>query len=1022
MPTLTAEQVARRQKLCNKYRIEFLGEIDPSSWPECHQNTLADIAEVASKRYHAYATNPALFGTDPWKVERKSHAMVLVENANRNHGRNEPTWRHACESFILSRLSSEVCCRDCRKRVWRSEIEVKRNDRSGTAIALRNRQEAREPCSCPRVRRSVDQLEAVGLNRIFNFRADEEVHHDPVITKELRKRESPDRVYGLRKTRNIELLLYDIEPAGQPGVGQPSEFPSINQPMNSTGDEQLFPFLVLEAKRGSSDEWHAINMQTAFCIRTFLETQQQLYSAASERSEWKERPLVWYLSNKGENWRLCAAYTEDAPAEPDRVGTTVTRVIDVWHGCISTRDGALQLLLLVDYLFDWARDKYREDIIQALRIVAHGDSDAVSGIYQDTDIFSTNPLSVSGSILRPSQVTETDGNLASYIPAQESFLALDSPAGVVRHASFVESRYYCLYITADNVETFLKASTQNRVKAICRLILRHLSSAILMDSETLEAVEERWTGVSRSAAPSHRPQAREQFHVVMSFTTYLSTQWHQVRELCAIAVAGDAWQVLADAAQFRRNSNRRRPWIYGYHDTAEFMRVVEKLKAGSPGQILHAAIGRTAYQIVESSLSGDCGLKVEVDDGLLRDLVYFIYAWLKRGGALEPDEPYLRLSRNFDQQHLGEHHVDPYPLIQEDSLQASEDGCVLITATCEAGDSAGRREVAELCVYLTEGDPAAAPEPEALAAMLKKALETRDVYHTTRTSARGRAFSSLSQQAKSDRHGLQNIRGTYGVYSHNFGFLALLRNLGGREAPIILGSPRLPDGCGSSQLYKRNISPWIDPRYIYKNGPSRMFILYKLFTREILYWKGIAQERKKNGISCCPLCAALGDHDTMCVACEEFLADDNQYHWFRNAVLGKQPLQLNPLSEEALKTRFKNMNEHYPVLRHNIAPRPYGPHPDYDGNADWAWKLDFYAPLEDPFDDISGLALQWREFRRYCDENHSHRFWREALHPGNGKRKRPEESEAAEDRGASGDKRVDRNGSDEEDSDEIGSD
>jgi hypothetical protein len=36
------------------------------------------------------------------------------------------------------------------------------------------------------------------------------VHHDPEVTKELEKRENPDRVYGLRKTRNIELLLYDI--------------------------------------------------------------------------------------------------------------------------------------------------------------------------------------------------------------------------------------------------------------------------------------------------------------------------------------------------------------------------------------------------------------------------------------------------------------------------------------------------------------------------------------------------------------------------------------------------------------------------------------------------------------------------------------------------------------------------------------------------------------------------------------------------------------------------------------------
>lgn len=94
---------------------------------------------------------------------------------------------------------------------------------------------------------------------------------------------------------------------------------------------------------------------------------------------------------------------------------TVKRVIDVWHGCITTRDGALQLLLLVDYLFDWARDRYREDVIGALRIVARGESDAASGGYQDTDIFSTAPLD---NIHQPSQVTEDDSNLSNDISAQ----------------------------------------------------------------------------------------------------------------------------------------------------------------------------------------------------------------------------------------------------------------------------------------------------------------------------------------------------------------------------------------------------------------------------------------------------------------------------------------------------------------------------------------------------------------------------------------------------------------------------
>jgi len=227
----------------------------------------------------------------------------------------------------------------------------------------------------------------------------------------------------------------------------------------------------------------------------------------------------------------------------------VKRVIDVWHGCITTRNGALQLLLLVDYIFDWARDRYREDIIRALRTVTHGESDTISAVYQDTDIFSTVPLD---NTLRPSQVTEEHSDLSSYISAQSSFVALDSPLGAFRHATFVESRYYCLYITRDNAKTFLQSTTQNRVRPLYRLILGHMSHSILLDPDTLDAMEEEWTGVSRSSAASYRPQAQEQFWVVISFTTYLSSQWHQVRELSVIAITQDAWKVVREASGLKK--------------------------------------------------------------------------------------------------------------------------------------------------------------------------------------------------------------------------------------------------------------------------------------------------------------------------------------------------------------------------------------------------------------------------------------------------------------------------------------
>lgn len=136
-----------------------------------------------------------------------------------------------------------------------------------------------------------------------------------------------------------------------------------------------------------------------------------------------------------------------------------------------------------------------------------------------------------------------------------------------------------------------------------------------------------------------------------------------------------------------------------------------------------------------------------------------------------------------------------------------------------------------------------------------------------------------------------------------------------------------------------------------------MFILRYLFTKELLFWKGIARDCERSGVYCCRLCAALGEQD-ICMACQVFLADENQYEWFKNAVRGEPPLTMKDLSEEELETRFSTMNHYYPTLNQDIMPRPHGV-PNYDGNIDWARKLDLYSKLDDPFNDIAELAAQW---------------------------------------------------------------
>jgi hypothetical protein len=145
-----------------------------------------------------------------------------------------------------------------------------------------------------------------------------------------KKIQNPDAIFGLRQTRNIENFLHDTRKrelqleAGNEGkqlheLLDPSPF---THPINQKGEDLLFPFLVLEAKSGTSDcDWYSSQLQTAFPIKAFLDTQDRLRRATGRRSKWHAGPLVWFFANRGEDWRLSAAYMEQGHPEAGTIGT-----------------------------------------------------------------------------------------------------------------------------------------------------------------------------------------------------------------------------------------------------------------------------------------------------------------------------------------------------------------------------------------------------------------------------------------------------------------------------------------------------------------------------------------------------------------------------------------------------------------------------------------------------------------------------------------------------------------------------
>ncbi len=206
--------------------------------------------------------------------------------------------------------------------------------------------------------------------------------------------------------------------------------------------------------------------------------------------------------------------------------------------------------------------------------------------------------------------------------------------GVIRNATFVESSYCCIFVTPDNVTTLLQSTDQAQTQRLCKLILEQMRSSLLLDLLTLVEMEEAWTGGTRKTSAAHLPQMR--FYSVISCTNYLSEDWHQVRELYVIAIAEGAWDAIAERSRAGdKRAEASRPCVAGVLDKTLMLTTVQSLLAGTPAETLLASIIRRAVKIGaspkdegSSRLRGD---QAAPYDGLLRDIVHYIYRSFKRG-------------------------------------------------------------------------------------------------------------------------------------------------------------------------------------------------------------------------------------------------------------------------------------------------------------------------------------------------------------------------------------------------------
>lgn len=634
-------------------------------------------------------------------------------------------------------------------------------------------------------------------------------------------------------------------------------------------------------------------------------------------------------------------------------------------------DGALQLLLLVDYVFDWARDVYRENFLGNLRLLVYGDRDAASATHSDTAILSTRQVEP------PHIFSSAAGNedYQAYISARSAFVALDSSVCIVRHATFMESRYCCVFATRDNVHTMLQSINPRKRQKLCRLILDQMQDAMGLGESDINAMEERWTGTARmSSAAALTPNVR--FCTIVSCTNYLTASWHQVRELYVVAIAYNAWDAIVEASGLKPDrGNARRPTI-SQADVNELLTNVNRLRAGTPGDSLLACISRRAVtlhlftdsQELEHAESPGPWAELQrqlqgkifpvLSNGVLRDTVHYIYTSLKKG-SIDPQESFLRLSTGFSQQHLIPQEQEAvFPRTTHPRwLYPSEDGCVLVHSECHTNDP--ERSPSTICLYLVDGDPVT-PTVEEIALLTKRTFETRDVYHTTQDNGTSNP-STLStgrnrRTMKSASPTPWNLQDTYGIYSEVDGLVRLvLRRCAGPALPDHQGSPRVSDGAMSGgYLRARTLIPWSDPRRIGQVPEMQMFFLYKLISREIRYWKHIATVRKAEGLQVCQWCAKIYEEgDDSGFVCHECLVDaaDSEFDWVGKCLRGEAPFSTDSDDSEEEEADVFSDFEGLPPL-----------------NERWKEAIGVYPELERPFEDIGELLTQYRAFKEWADK------------------------------------------------------
>lgn len=405
-------------------------------------------------------------------------------------------------------------------------------------------------------------------------------------------------------------------------------------------------------------------------------------------------------------------------------------MITIWEGNICNESSALQILLIMDYIFDWARDIYRVLILSQLGALSLDDF-----THTDPDIGSIILSSAEG---RESTWTanseERHGaaderlTISQRSPSDYPWELVLIPHGVIKDASVIQTKLLGIVITESDVENFLLsfASEEDAQTAVVA-ILGFLKNSWLVTGASLVSLEAEWfNGFAEN--PLH-VDCEDKYFLKIVVQSFVDIEWEPVRQLIYFAISDHALATILDrtASKVDIHTQFERPSVIDWKIVHLFRQIQSQSVRGN----LTAAISMVSITntlTLQSKSSGTRRRSKRAHWTLdnTHTLVEFVTRVHEahRIGRRELIDPYLRSSCVRSPQTIRGGGSRSWPYIVP--VVTDQNGCVLVDGINNSPSTA------RCCLYIVDR----ARELSESSRLVKSASE-RGIYYSTFQIARG---------------------------------------------------------------------------------------------------------------------------------------------------------------------------------------------------------------------------------------------------------------------------------------------